>query len=367
MEIKEKPLISVIVPVFNTENYIKKCLTSIINQSLANIEIILVNDGSNDNSLEILKKFAEKDSRILIIDKKNEGQAIARNIAIEKANGEFLSFIDSDDYIDLATFETLYNFAKKYCNDITTCNVSRFNREKKWKGRLHRISIPKKKVSSTTMIKCPKLIYDTSVSNKIVKKTFWQKNNFSFLEGRYYEDILLSSQLYCSSDSIGICPKVTYYWRDREGENRSTTQKLTDVKNLYDRIFVINELSEIYKSNHKYENLLACHYKKILNHDLLLFINKINEGDETFQKEFIDLSNDLLKEIPKEAYDGLGLSNKLRYQAIKEKNIKILEKIVIYYKRYQKKKLPIKFLLTFKDALRDRVLFETFKLILKVK
>ncbi len=104
--------VSIIVPVYNTEKYLRKCLISLVNQTLHDIEIICVNDGSTDNSLAVLNEFAKKDARIKVIDKENEGQSAARNLAIQQAQGEFLGFVDSDDWVDLKYFEELYNTAK---------------------------------------------------------------------------------------------------------------------------------------------------------------------------------------------------------------------------------------------------------------
>lgn len=113
-----QPLVSIIIPVYNTEKYLNRCLDSIINQTLQDIEIICINDGSTDKSLQILNKYKEKDNRIQILSIKNHGAAYARNLGIKKATGEFIGFCDSDDYVDLGYYETLYNHAKKQNADV---------------------------------------------------------------------------------------------------------------------------------------------------------------------------------------------------------------------------------------------------------
>ena len=122
--------ISVIVPVYNVENYLKKCIDSIINQTFQDIEIICVNDGSTDNSRKILEEYKNKDSRIKIIDKENGGLSSARNAGIKTAEGEFLSFIDSDDWIDKTMLEKLYKNITGLNSDISICAVHRFDEEK---------------------------------------------------------------------------------------------------------------------------------------------------------------------------------------------------------------------------------------------
>lgn len=115
------PKISVIMPIYNTEKYLHRSINSVINQSYKNIEIILVDDGSTDSSPQICDEFAEKDNRIKVIHKKNEGAAKARNTAISMATGEYLAFVDSDDFIDKAMIERLVNNAKKHNADIAIC------------------------------------------------------------------------------------------------------------------------------------------------------------------------------------------------------------------------------------------------------
>lgn len=118
------PLVSIIIPCYGVEEYIEKCINSITAQTLNNIEIICINDGSPDNTINILKNLAAKDSRIQIIDKKNEGVSIARNIGIKQANGEYLLFVDPDDYIEKDTCEILYKKAIETDVDLVVCQFN---------------------------------------------------------------------------------------------------------------------------------------------------------------------------------------------------------------------------------------------------
>ena len=126
------PKVSVIIPVYNTEQYLRECLDSVVNQTLKDIEIICVNDGSTDNSGRILEEYAEKDSRIVLINNiKNSGApGTVKNIGISKAKGEYLSFVDSDDKINKSYLFDLYKTAYKTKADIImTCNIQKFNNE----------------------------------------------------------------------------------------------------------------------------------------------------------------------------------------------------------------------------------------------
>ena len=114
--------ISVIIPVFNSSLYLDHCLSTVVNQTLKDIEIILIDDGSTDDSLNVIKNYAKKYNNIKYTSKENEGQAIARNIGIQMSSGEFITFIDSDDYIELNMLEKLYNIAKSDNSDIVLCD-----------------------------------------------------------------------------------------------------------------------------------------------------------------------------------------------------------------------------------------------------
>ena len=110
--------VSVLVPIYNVEEFLPECLDSLVNQTLKDIEFICINDGSKDDSLKILKEYAKKDKRILIINKKNSGYGDSMNKGLEKAKGEYIGIVESDDFIDLDAFEKLYNIAKKNDADV---------------------------------------------------------------------------------------------------------------------------------------------------------------------------------------------------------------------------------------------------------
>ncbi len=116
-----KPLISIIVPVFNSEKYISRCINSILEQTYGNFELIIINDGSKDKSLKICEEYQKKDRRIKVFNQENKGQAFARNVGLDNAKGEYISFIDSDDYVHSRFLEYLYNALISSDSDISMC------------------------------------------------------------------------------------------------------------------------------------------------------------------------------------------------------------------------------------------------------
>lgn len=179
------PKVSVIVPIYNVEKYLNKCIDSIIEQSLREIEIILVDDGSTDNSGAIAEMYAQKDSRVKVIHKENGGQGSARNYGIEVAQGKYIGFIDSDDWIDLNMYEELYIAAEKENADIAVCNRKVFDENNNLKTIVNvseRI-IDINKVNIVDYV-IERLFYPHTVVvyNKIFKKSIISNNDISFKE-----------------------------------------------------------------------------------------------------------------------------------------------------------------------------------------
>ena len=204
------PKISVIIPVYNVEKYLEKCLESIVNQTLHDIEIICINDGSKDNSGAILCKFASKDRRIKIVDRENGGLACARNTGLALARGEFIGFVDSDDWIDLDFYEKLYNAAAQNTAEIAAAGIIRKN------DKTHKIRLKFEKQGVLTAfedkINCIDAINSPSVWNKIYKRAFLDKIGLKFQNVKHYEDGHFTINALYYSDKFVTVPDANYYY-----------------------------------------------------------------------------------------------------------------------------------------------------------
>lgn len=209
----QKTKVSIIIPVFNTEKYLKRCIDSLIQQTLKEIEIICVNDGSKDKSLNILEEYAQKDSRITIINKSNEGQSIARNIGIQKAKGEYIGFVDSDDWVDKDFYEKLYNTATKTNSEIAVAGIIRLHKFNRKNHLLIKDCISTDNYQKKIEI-CD--VPDKSyVWNKIYKRSELQKNNLTFKPGVIYEDVIFTPQVLNKLKRLVSVPNTYYYyWRN---------------------------------------------------------------------------------------------------------------------------------------------------------
>lgn len=204
--------ISLIVPVFNLEKYLKRCLKTLCNQTLKDIEIICINDGSTDNSLRLLEEFAASDDRLRIINQENSGQSVARNKGIDAARGEYLCFIDGDDWIDLNFCEKLYNAAKNTNSDIAVGGMIRLH----WLRKKYHLKFEKELVLTNNKEKFSVLdIPDKSYScGRLYNREFLMNSGLKFEPGRAYEDVIFTPQITINANKIVVVPDVYYYyWR----------------------------------------------------------------------------------------------------------------------------------------------------------
>ena len=329
----QKPLVSIIIPVYNTEEYLEECLDSLINQTLEEIEIICINDASTDSSLEILERYAEDDGRIKIINNnKGVGPSIARNNGLILAEGEYVTFVDSDDKIQLDAYEKLYRFSKKYDHDVVDFNTVRFNYTgAEWASILHSKSISGETFTQTSLIENPELVYDTIICNKFVKNEYLDEYGFKFADDRLYEDILFTMDVFSKTKSIGICPEVKYYWRVRDNAKKSITQSVDNVKNLKDRIFVTKEIMKIFKEE-GLDDLFDVLYVKLVEIDILQFINELDISGEEFKRIMLDEVKPFVENLPSESFNTISDFDKLKYKMFLDEDIDTL-KIILHQQR----------------------------------
>ena len=223
--------VSVIIPVYNCQDYLKRCLDSLLNQTLEDIEIICVNDGSNDNSLNILREYQAKDSRFVVIDKENGGQSIARNTGIDIAKGEYIGFVDSDDWVDLDFYEKLYYTAKMHKADIAAAGIIRLNNIKK---RFYlKITDEISSTNYDTKLKLCDVPDKSYIWNKIYKTESYKKLNLKFTENRFYEDIVFTPQILFYLEKLVTVPDTYYSYWDRP----NSTVTFKDKKHLSDKLW----------------------------------------------------------------------------------------------------------------------------------
>lgn len=272
----KKIKVSIIVPVYNVYEKIEKCLKSLINQTLTDIEIIVVNDGSLDNSQIIIDEYANKDKRIKSFIKKNGGLSDARNYGLNNAIGEYIMFVDSDDYIDINACEKLYNEAIKDNLDILVGNYYEVKKDK----IIPNITICDSSISTgNEFIKKYFSQKEVSIMSWLLfcKRRFLTQNNLKFLKGIYHEDEEFTPRAFLKTNRIKFTDYRFYYYVYNEN---SITTKKDKTKNIESIYFICDELEKKY-------NLIEDKETKKLLIDRLVYIRLLAFGMQNdYNKKF---------------------------------------------------------------------------------
>lgn len=230
------PKVSIIIPVYNTEKYLKDCLNSVISQTLRDIEIICIDDGSTDNSLAILKEYSKLDSRIKVVSQNNQGAGIARNKGILKATGEYIMFIDSDDWIDLHTCENAYKKIKANNNDLLMFNILEYDeKRKKYYNCDWRLSPFEDHFDNPNIRLCDvkNFINSAYTVTQIYSRDFLNTNNIRFSNNKFAEDVIFYIKALLSAKTISILNEYLYFYRiHKESSSRNFFNNFYDVINV---------------------------------------------------------------------------------------------------------------------------------------
>ena len=242
--------VSVIVPVYNVEKYLRQCLDSLVNQTLTDIEIICINDGSTDGSLAILEDYASKDKRIRLISQENQGQGVARNKGIELSTGEYLGFVDPDDWIELNMYEEMYSKAKLSDAMIVEAMYSEFFEcSGKTKIRKSPVTLPENQVFTWKIHK--DYLFKSSILavwNKIYKKTFVNQHKIRFAEAKLAEDHIFTLKSKVLAEKINFINKPYYNYRVRRDSAVNSispeTLRVIDILKDVNAFFFKKEISK---------------------------------------------------------------------------------------------------------------------------
>ena len=263
--------VSVIIPVYNTEKYLPKCLESVCNQTLKDIEIICVNDASPDGSLAILQEYAKNDNRIKLINfTENKGAAAARNAGIDVATGEYIGFVDSDDFVDLDFYEKLYSKAKETDADAV-------------KGKLYLYDLNTNRryleswIDINNKIKKHQAYFYFTFTSAIYKRSLIQKNKVYFLDGLiHFEDPYFTIKANLFYKKLCVLDDACYYYTDNPN---SSSRKNISIKHIQSMALGAKEVLNLINT----ANIDEAHYKIVFNfviNQLLSWANRVNCNNE---------------------------------------------------------------------------------------
>lgn len=318
--------VSVIIPVYNVENYVRESVLSIINQTLKEIEIIIVNDGSTDSSLNIIEDLAKLDNRIQVISITNQGQSIARNLGIYKAQGEFIYFFDSDDLLEKETLEECYNKCKHqqldflffdanvFSDDNISMEFTSYNRTDKFDDKTYiGVELLKEQLANNS--------FSASVCLTFIRKKYLDNLNLYFYPRIIHEDELFAFILYLKANRIGLINKIYFHRRLRPNSTMTTTY---GENNINGYLTVCRELK-------KYRNqyYITLEENKLIKKRIIMLLSDLIYKINIFPSQN---SQDIISSIKKEFYKIINpsLFVKLYFPYIYH----LLQKYKINYIRY---------------------------------
>jgi glycosyltransferase involved in cell wall biosynthesis len=329
------PKISVIVPVYNVQDYLKQCLDSILCQTFSNIEIICVNDGSTDKSRKILEEYKQKDSRIIIIDKKNGGLSSARNAGMKVARGEFYSFIDSDDWIENTMLEKLYENITTLNTDISICAVHQFDETNKKNDDCNPYYTLgyfdesfDNKVFSYKDTK--PFIMDVCVMawNKLYRKSLIDKCNAQFPNGLIFEDGPFFFSIFFKTNRVSIVRDFLYYYR--------INRKNSIIQKAGKKFLNVIDVAEIMYSKIKdlddYNEIQYTFFRKKVED----FIYRFEHLNQKYKKAFAKKLKEESSLVDEKLFPPSMVKGKFKYNYFLFKNLKTGN--VLYYE-FQKYKI----------------------------
>ena len=315
-----QPKISIIVPAYNVEKYIRRCIDSILEQTYENFELLLVDDGSTDSTFDILNEYKKKDSRVRVFHKKNGGQGSARNVALNNITGDYIGFVDSDDYIKKDMYQVLLENIIKYDCDIAICGVINDHIFKKKEFKYYSgIEVFENENIIKAYYKTPYI--GNMIWNKLYKAQLWNKIRFPEIRSR--EDIAILYKVYFSCKKIcriGECKYIEYIRPASTEQKKFTKDKLISI--------------EITKKQKKYieDNFptLSTEVEDIVLKSYITSLKEIINGGYRINKTiFNDILNEYKKELNKYEYS----KKKYYYDILKKINIFIIKVKLSGYKQ----------------------------------
>ena len=309
--------VSVIIPVYGVEKYIGKCLDSLVNQTLKDIEIIVVNDGTKDNSQKIIDKYAKKYKNIKALIKENGGQGSARNYGLEHATGEYIGYVDGDDYVEYDMYEKLYNKAKENDLDVVICG--NYNVSEDYKNKTTDLEFTKFDDNFINALLGKKAVWNKIYKRNIIGKT-------TFRSKVWYEDFDFSIKVLTNAKKIDYVNEPLYDYLIREGStmNNSNVDRNLEILLAFDEIIKnkkydkYREIIEFLAIDHIYISTIV----RIINAD----VDK-NKKKEVIDK-LINYMNNNFPNFEKNKYiNSLSKNRKIIYNLIKNKKYKTIKLI----------------------------------------
>ncbi|MFE7552403.1 CDP-glycerol glycerophosphotransferase family protein [Streptomyces gardneri] len=320
------PRLSVIVPIYNVAEYLTACLNSLAVQTFQDLEVLMIDDGSTDESNSIAAEYAEKDERFRLIRKANAGLGAARNTGLDALapESEYLTFVDSDDVIPPDAYRVMVETLDETQSSFASGNVEHINSTRVWQSPMHKF-LSRGTVRKTSVRKKRILLNDRIACNKMFRRSFWDQHAFRFPEGVLYEDIPVTIPALYLAESVDLISQTTYYWRLRDGvSNPSITQRRNVPKAVRDRATAVEGVSRFLASQPDAKALKRDYDRTVLTGDLRIFLNVMPDGDADYHAEFMRTANKFLDGIDFDLIETLPTALRVKWLLTRKHAVKEL-------------------------------------------
>jgi CDP-glycerol glycerophosphotransferase len=314
--------VSVVVPVYNVEQYLEACLESIAQQTMSDLEVVMVDDGSTDESPGIARSFAERDGRFRLVSQANAGLGAARNTGAAHASGEFIAFVDSDDVVPRHAYEVLLAALDETGSDFASGNVERLTSRGPTKATFLGRTFERTRLR-THITRSPGLLADRTAWNKLFRRSFWDEHGLRFPVGVYYEDTPVTLPAHYLARSVDMLEQTVYLWRKREGEDLSITQRRTETKTLRDRVAAVDHVSR-FLDEQGLKVSKALYDRSVVGSDLRFFLDVLPIADEDFRRLFLDLANDFIDRADPWVLDQSLAIDRLKWELVRRRALEEL-------------------------------------------
>jgi CDP-glycerol glycerophosphotransferase len=309
------PAVSVVVPIYNVADYLEACLESIAEQSFSDLEVVLVDDGSSDDSPRIAEMFVARDPRFRLIRQPNGGLGKARNTGSDAATGEFLAFVDSDDIVARHGYEVLLAALRRTDSDFASGNFRRLS--SLGTSTAFASDVFQRQRLATHISKDLSLLADRTAWNKLFRRSFWDHHQLRFPEGMLYEDMPVTIPAHFLAKSVDVLDKTVYFWRVREGGDLSITQRRTELRAMRDRFRAVDSVSRFLADN-DWSTAKRAYDRSVLRQDLRYFLNVLDVADDDFRETFIDLAHDYLSRADPNVEESLRALERIKWHLVRE-------------------------------------------------
>jgi CDP-glycerol glycerophosphotransferase (TagB/SpsB family)/glycosyltransferase involved in cell wall biosynthesis len=311
------PRVSVVVPIYNVAAYLEACLDSLAQQTMADLEIIMVDDGSTDESPVIAERFVARDERFRLLRQANAGQGAARNTGIGHSGGEFLAFVDSDDVLPPNAYEALLGALHRTSSDFATGNIRRLTSLGTTRATFLANAFARERLE-THITRLPSLTADRLACNKLFRRSFWDRYGFRFPEGVRNEDIPVIMPAHYLAGSVDVVADTVYLWRRREAGDLSGSQRRVGVKALRDRVAAVDHVSR-FLADRGMTEAKAVYDKSVVGSDLRYFLDVLDNAAEDERHLFLDLANDFLDRADEQVLEQPLAIDRLKWQLVRRR------------------------------------------------